>query len=998
MEKSLAYRDSTDIGIKIKIKTETNRFAYVMRAMCQSLSYGNTDQIGRRAWNGFMEYIEKSVATFVNECNAKYKNGKDPKINPRATPDFLPDGIPEFISTTTHNNTYDISIGQITSSLTMEQVMSVYEKAKETEVRKKGNRGPGAASAASTSALTPGPSGDPAAAAADIPEYTQEQKDYRHMREMLKTLSSAMDKPIWDNCTNIDDLCVMPNIKRVPDISVVVDGNDKTLTYPILIGEVLGKKDKGPKYNQLYEGYNATMQCLVFGPRAYYFEIDTTEAALTILKKNPGTGTVTGKKKVYQLAHNDKLLELINDLSAALLDGMLNVRPIAYVTATKLKERNYMDFLSPPPGKGKKLQIHCWHVFVPDYNHSLNEVPEEYNPEVDKENITAPKFGLNQIPDFEDENLDNSVIEVEHFNIKDNADLFDDVSFCHGYRDDFGTPLNMKGRKFSDVWKKKAQEGQEKMIMNDVNKILNTVSEHFRDYLVNKKMRQEIPEINPSGADIKDVWEMKADTKGVYLSLVENDDVVISHLFPPDDKEEDEYAHVDLPQPPEPEHEEHIATLKFPSYTSQKMREYYTQKIKKIRGSNPTEYQMPHSEWTPGRRSTFARQLTKMMEGDDFRDPLSTKLAFTETGESSHMEPLEEEREPGEAERQQREKHAQPQHQAPPQQQQLAQQQAQAPQAPQHQAPPPPPQQQAIPQLQQLAQQAQAPQHQAPPPPPQQQAAPQLQQLAQQAQGPQAPQHQAPPPPPQQQAAPQLQQLAQQAQGPQAPQHQAPPPPPQQQAAPQLQQLAQQAQGPQAPQHQGPPPPPQQQQLAQQQAQAPQHQAPPPPPQQQAAPQLQQLAQQAQGPQAPQHQGPPPPPQQQQLAQQQAQAPQHQAPPPPPPQQAAPQLQQLSQQAQGPQAPQYQAPPPPPQQQAAPQLQQLAQQAQGPQAPQHQGPPPPPQQQQLAQQQAQAPQAPQHQAQPPPPPQQAHRTSVRTKRKPDRYTPSKYESKRPRKQ
>ena len=137
MEKSLAYRDSTDIGIKIKIKTETNRFAYVMRAMCQPLSYGHTDQIGRRAWNGFMEYIEKSVATFVNECNAKYKNGKDPKINPRATPDFLPDGIPEFISTTTHNNTYDISIGQITSSLTMEQVMSVYEKAKETEVRKR---------------------------------------------------------------------------------------------------------------------------------------------------------------------------------------------------------------------------------------------------------------------------------------------------------------------------------------------------------------------------------------------------------------------------------------------------------------------------------------------------------------------------------------------------------------------------------------------------------------------------------------------------------------------------------------------------------------------------------------------------------------------------------------------------------------------------------------------------------------------------------------------
>ena len=220
-------------------------------------------------------------------------------------------------------------------------------------------------------------------------------------------------------------------------------------------------------------------------------------------------------------------------------------------------------------------------------------------------------------------------------------------------------------------------------------------------------------------------------TLRVFLQgFVTQNATVISHLFPPDDEEEEEYAHVDLPQPPEPEHEEHIVTLKFPSYTSQKMREYYTQKIKKIRESNPTEYQMPHSEWTPGSRSTFARQLTKMMEGDHFCDPVIMKLAFTETG----------------AERQQHEKHAQPQHQAPPQQQQLAQEQARGPQAPQHQAPPPPPQQQQL--AQQQAQGPQAPQHQAQPPPP-----PQQQQLVQQqAQGPQAPQHQAQPPPPPQQA------------------------------------------------------------------------------------------------------------------------------------------------------------------------------------------------------------------------------------------------------
>ena len=306
VKKSLGYGDSEDVGIKVKIKTATNKFTYVMKHICQSLFYGNTDQIGRSAWNGFMSSIQNSVATFVNEWNAKYKGGKDPKINPRATPDFLPGGIPEFIYTTTHNNSYNISIGMITLSLTMEEVMSVYEKAKETEERKKGNREPGAA-AGGASATGPRPSGDPAAAA-DIPEYTQEQKDYRHMREMLRTLSSAMDKPIWDNCTNLDDPCVMSNVKRIPDIAIVVDPEnaEKTLSYPILIGEVLGSKDKGPRNNQLYEGYNATMQCLVFAPREYYFEIETTDAALTILQKNPAEGTITAKKKVYELGHKKK--------------------------------------------------------------------------------------------------------------------------------------------------------------------------------------------------------------------------------------------------------------------------------------------------------------------------------------------------------------------------------------------------------------------------------------------------------------------------------------------------------------------------------------------------------------------------------------------------------------------------------------------------------------------------------------------------------------------
>ena len=111
---------------------------------------------------------------------------------------------------------------------------------------------------------------------------------------MLRTLSSAMEKPIWDHCTQ-DDPCVMPNIKRTPDITVVIflDDYEKNISYPIFIGEVLGKKSPGPQYNQWYEGYNAVMQSLVFAPRAYYFEIATIAPSLYILEKNPKDGTIT---------------------------------------------------------------------------------------------------------------------------------------------------------------------------------------------------------------------------------------------------------------------------------------------------------------------------------------------------------------------------------------------------------------------------------------------------------------------------------------------------------------------------------------------------------------------------------------------------------------------------------------------------------------------------------------------------------------------------------
>ena len=244
-----------------------------------------------------------------------------------------------------------------------------------------------------------------------------------------------MEKPIWDHCTS-DDPCVMPNIKWTPDITIVIfpDDYEKTLSYPIFIGEVLGKKSPGPQYNQRYEGYNAVMQSLVFAPRAYYFEIATIAPLLYILEKNPKDGTITGKKKNYVLAYPSDMNELIKDLCRVFLDELINLRPIAQLSSLCMRRRSYQDFLSPPSGRGIKLQIQCWHVFIPEYHNSgKGPVPDEYNKEVDMEEaVKVVKYQPNEIPDLMRDDLDNSVLEVGMYNVKEDA-KFDDTSFCRAH-------------------------------------------------------------------------------------------------------------------------------------------------------------------------------------------------------------------------------------------------------------------------------------------------------------------------------------------------------------------------------------------------------------------------------------------------------------------------------------------------------------------------------------------------------------------------------------
>ena len=116
---------------KVRIKKLVKDFSYAVQCICQSLYFGNTDQIGRNAWNGFIEYIESGVTNFVNECNLKY-NENDQDINPQKTPNFLPKGVPEFVNTRNYNNSYDINIGIVTLLLKRDQIRSINAAARLT--------------------------------------------------------------------------------------------------------------------------------------------------------------------------------------------------------------------------------------------------------------------------------------------------------------------------------------------------------------------------------------------------------------------------------------------------------------------------------------------------------------------------------------------------------------------------------------------------------------------------------------------------------------------------------------------------------------------------------------------------------------------------------------------------------------------------------------------------------------------------------------------------
>ena len=188
---------------KMKVLSD---FSYTINRIAQSLKHGNTNQVGWDAWHLHMQYIVKGVTHFVNRLNHDY-TGHGIIINPTNFPNFLFPGLPPAANTCVYNNAFEISIGIVSSSLDRDDLNDVHTSAIEDIEYTTDDDDEDGAEAGGAAGGPPDPAGgatDPAGGDVPPPPSSPHTQKCRQAKELMRTLSSVMEKPYWDMCQKAD--------------------------------------------------------------------------------------------------------------------------------------------------------------------------------------------------------------------------------------------------------------------------------------------------------------------------------------------------------------------------------------------------------------------------------------------------------------------------------------------------------------------------------------------------------------------------------------------------------------------------------------------------------------------------------------------------------------------------------------------------------------------------------------------------------------------------
>ena len=393
------------------IKKKIARVAESQNAMAEALSLGNLDQVGRTAWSNMVDLCQEMVVDEINDAleelsdekangywqkiqdneeemrlireakkmtdadltridphyrNLKAdleKNAKDLElsVNSLTYPQLCNKSVPKYIYSETFNNRWDICHGYITTDITDDEMEAFYETAvedKDTEVE-------------------------------------INDKERRHKKEAMRTISDVFDSPCYYTCSGKPGYtCPQPNQKKTPDIVVTILPDDPTtyLKIPVYVWEVIGMKKITEKGKREFPGIVAALQGLATSPYTYYTEVDAKSVKFFKLERiaDEGRIKITVEKITFAKSDSGQLSfafgKIFERLTEIFVDTFVNLTWIKHECSRLMKSADYRDFIANRDGRHERgIEMHCWHFFETRYfGQNRIDDPVEYYPGVDK--------------------------------------------------------------------------------------------------------------------------------------------------------------------------------------------------------------------------------------------------------------------------------------------------------------------------------------------------------------------------------------------------------------------------------------------------------------------------------------------------------------------------------------------------------------------------------------------------------------------------------------